>query len=202
MAPRFIARQLSHPDGLLGSVVGLLMNRHNARMNAFAVRQLRAKSQDRILEIGFGGGLTLPVLLRMPVYVTGVDRSKQMVRRANARFRRRVRAGRANFHVGDIEALPLPAAHFSNVITVNTIYFWTSLEAGCDEIHRVLAPGGRAILGFLPAEHMASMNMPADIFTLRATDDVIAALRQVGFSEVTVERPSSTTKWTVIVASR
>ena len=40
MPPRFIARQLSCPTGLFGGVMGLLMNRHNAKMNRFAVRKL------------------------------------------------------------------------------------------------------------------------------------------------------------------
>jgi hypothetical protein len=70
MAPRFIARQLSHPSGFMGWVVGKLMNRHNALANEFAVRQLTVQPKDRILEIGFGGGLMIPRLLDMPVHVT------------------------------------------------------------------------------------------------------------------------------------
>jgi hypothetical protein len=62
-------------------------------------------------------------------------------------------------------------------------------------------PGGRAIIGFLPAEHMAPMNMPADIFTLRSSEDVAAALKGAGFSTVSVNRPAATTKWNVIVAT-
>jgi len=36
------------------------MNRHNAKMNAFAVKMLSLRPDDRVLEIGFGGGATLP----------------------------------------------------------------------------------------------------------------------------------------------
>jgi len=201
MAPRFIARQLAHPRGILGRIMGLLMNRNNARMNAFAIEQLKAGPEDRILEVGFGGGLTLPKLLELPVKVSGLDRSKQMVRQANARFRDSVISGRADFRVGDVEALPFPDGAFSNVITVNTVYFWSSLQAGCREIRRVLAPGGRAIIGFLPAEHMASMNLPTDIFPFRTSEDVVAAAQEAGFATVSVNRPTSTTKWNVIVAS-
>jgi arsenite methyltransferase len=201
MAPRFIARQLAHPTGIQGRIMGLLMNRHNARMNAFAIEQLKAKAEDQILEIGFGGGLTLPRLLELPVKVLGLDRSREMVRQANARFRDPVQSGRADFRVGNIEALPFQDNSFSNVITVNTVYFWTTLQAGSREILRVLAPGGRAIIGFLPAEHRAPMNMPTDIFTLRTSEEVAAAIREAGFSTVSVNRPTSTTKWNVIVAS-
>src|SRR5215831_11766213 len=71
MAPRFIAKQLSRPSGFMGAVIRLMMNRHNARMNAFAVRQLELEPADRVLEIGFGGGVTLPALLNSAAFVAG-----------------------------------------------------------------------------------------------------------------------------------
>jgi hypothetical protein len=40
MALRFIAGQLAHPEGLLGCIIGHLMSRVNAQMNAFAIIQL------------------------------------------------------------------------------------------------------------------------------------------------------------------
>ena len=93
MPPRFLARQFSHPTGVLGRVVGRLMNRHNARMNAFVVKQLDLTSADRVLEVGFGGGVTLPSLIATASYVAGVDRSPVMVQRANANFAEAVSAG-------------------------------------------------------------------------------------------------------------
>jgi len=75
-------------------------------------------------------------------------------------------------------------------------------EEGSEEIHRVLSPGGRVVLGFLPKEWMDRMGNPMDIFTSRAPDDVIAALTTAGFKDVRVERPEPTTPWNVIVATR
>jgi len=202
MAPRFIARQLSHPSGVIGRLIAALMNRHNARMNAFAVRLLDLASADRVIEIGFGGGVTLPSLIGQARLVAGVDRSLAMVERAKARFAQAVKAGRAEFRQGTVEALPFAAASFTKACTVNTVYFWPSLEAGFAEIHRVLAPGGRAVVGFLPKERMDRMAMPVDIFTSRAPEDVDAALGTVGFKDIRAERPEPTTPWNVMVATR
>jgi len=199
--PRFIARQLSHPHGFLGRVIGWLMNRHNANMNAFAVRALDLKPDDRVLEIGFGGGVTLKSLIENAAYVAGLDRSQAMVKRASTIFSDAVRAGRAEFREGSVEALPFASASFGKVCTVNTVYFWKSLEAGFAEIRRVLSPGGRLVVGFLPKERMDRLGMPADIFTPRAPDDVIAALTKSGFKDIHVDRPAPTTPWNVIVAS-
>jgi hypothetical protein len=68
------------------------------------------------------------------------------------------------------------------VCTVNTIYFWRSLDAGFAEIRRVLAPGGCVVVGFLPKEWMDRLGHSMDIFTSRTADDVIAALTASGFT--------------------
>jgi len=202
MPPRFVARQLSRPTGFFGRIMGRLMNRHNAKLNSYAVRQLELTPSDRVLEVGFGGGVSLPSLIASAAFVGGVDRSSDMVRRAKAIFSEAVSAGRADFREGSVEELPFEASSFERVCTVNTIYFWSSLDAGFAEIRRVLSPGGRVVVGFVPKERMDFMRMPADIFTSRAPEDVVAALRKAGFSDVRVERPEPTTPWNVIVATR
>lgn len=200
MPPRIVAQQLSHPTGLFGRLIGRLMNRHNAKMNAFALELLELTPADRVLEIGFGGGVTLSTLIERAGFVAGIDRSHVMVERAKARYAGVVAAGRAEFREGTVEALPFEAASFDKICTVNTIYFWRSLEAGFAEIHRVLTPGGRAVVGFLPKTHMDRMGMPRDIFTARAPEDVVAALENEGFVNLRVERPQPTTSWNVVVA--
>ena len=200
--PRFAARQLSNPNGWLGRVIMGVMNRHNAPMNGFAVRQLAARSSDRVLEIGFGGGLTLAPLIDAAGFVAGIDRSAYVVARAAARFADAVRDGRAEFRQGDVGAIPFPAGSFTRVCTCNTVYFWPSLQAGFAEIARVLSPGGRLCVGFLPKEGLDRLGAPTDIFTGRTPQDMTDALAAAGFSDVRAERPRPTTPWMVIVATR
>jgi SAM-dependent methyltransferase len=202
MPPRSVARQLSHPSGFFGRLIRFLMNRGNAKMNAFALRQLDLTPADRVLEIGFGGGATLPALLKDAAFVAGVDRSHDAVASALARHAKEVVERRATFVEGVVEAIPFPAASFDKVFTVNTVYFWRSLAAGFAEIHRVLAPQGRIVVGFVPKQRMDRMNFPADIFTSRATEDVIAALIANGFEQARAARPESATPWNVVVATR
>ena len=198
MTPRFIARQLAHPRGLLGRLMMRLMNRHNARLNAFATQMLHAGPDDRVLEVGFGGGSMLPHLLDRVAFTAGLDRSIVAVRQARANFASSIESGRADFQQGSVESLPYEAGSFSRVVTVNTIYFWDSLDLGFREIRRVLAPGGEVAVGFLPREGMERMRNPADIFTMREPDEVIEALRRAGFEDVRAERPTPTTAWMVI----
>ena len=202
MPPWFIARQLSHPTGIVGHIMGWLMNRHNARQNAFVVEQLALAPDDRVLEVGFGGGINLPTLVERTAFVAGVDRSRTMVAAARTRFAAAVRAGRADFREGTVQALPFAAGAFDKACTVNTVYFWPSLEAGFAELARVLRPGGRVVVGFLPKAHMDRLGMPADLFTPRTPEEVIAALEHVGFAGVRVTRPTPRTAWNVVVGER
>ena len=178
------------------------MNRNNAKMNAFAVKLLELTPDDRVLEVGFGGGVALPSLMATATYVAGVDRSPLMVQHANANFARAVSAGRAEFRQGSVEALPFGTATFTKACTVNTVYFWISLGVGFAELHRVLSPGGRLAVGFLPKEWMDRMGYPTDIFTSRSPEEVVAALNEAGFRGVRVERPEPTTRSIVVIANR
>jgi ubiquinone/menaquinone biosynthesis C-methylase UbiE len=202
MAPRFIARQLARPSGFMGAVIRFMMNRHNARMNHFTLRQLKLEPEDHVLEIGFGGGLILPSLLNASAFVAGLDRSSDVIASAKRRFAKQITSGRADFHQGNVESLPFGAAIFDKVCTVNTVYFWTSLEAGFAEIYRVLRPRGRIAVGFLPKERMDRMGMPDDIFTTRAPLEVVGAMTKTGFRNLLIARPEPHTPWNVVVGSR
>jgi arsenite methyltransferase len=200
--PRLIAEQLSRPSGLLGGLIAHLMNRRNAKINHFAVRQLKLATTDRVLEIGFGGGLMLPHLIENAGFVVGLDRSPDVIRRARSKFSRDVVSGRAAFHEGELETFPFDSSSFEEVITVNTVYFWKSLDQGFRECSRVLGSEGILVVGFLPKERMDRMGMPADIFTGRTPEEMAAALAAAGFAKVRVEKPLTETGWLIIVAAK
>ena len=202
MAPRFIAKQLSWPSGIGGWLIRAGMNRGNARLNHYAFDQLDLNPEDRLIEIGFGGAVMMPRLLGRASFVCGVDRSQDVVDAATRRFANAVHTGRAEFRVGTIEHLPLPDASFTKALSVHTLYFWQSLEAGAAELARILRPGGRTVLGFLPKAHMDRMKMPPDIFTPREPDEVLVALREAGFSDTELRTPAQRSKWVVATGVR
>lgn len=189
MAPRFVAKQLSRPSGLGGVVVRFLMNRGNVRLNSFAVSKMALTSNDRVLEIGFGGGLALSDLISGAGFVCGIDPSEDVIAAAQRRFSAAVKKGAAEFKVGSVESLPVPSGAFDKVLSVNTVYFWTSLKSGMTEIRRVLSPGGRVVIGFVPKGRMDRMKMPPDIFAPRTPEDIASTLREAGFADVEICAP-------------
>ena len=201
MPPRFIAEQLSHPRGLRGWLVRRGMNRGNARSNAFALDQLDLHSTDKVLEIGFGGGVNLQRLVDRSAYVVGVDRSRDAVSAAERRFAEAKAAGRANFLLADVEALPLADNAFTKAVTVHTVYFWTALDRGFRELHRCLQAEGVLAVGFVPKKLMDRMGMPSDLFTPRDPDALSSAAVDAGFS-VEVRSPSGSEPWMVLVGRK
>lgn len=198
MAPRFIAEQLSHPRGVRGWLVRRGMNRGNAQANRFALDQLDLQPTDRVLEVGFGGGVNIRRLLDQSASIVGVDRSEDAVRAADRHFAEARSTGRASFLLGDVEALPLPDAAFTKAVTVHTVYFWSSLDQGFRELHRCLHPGGLLAVGFLPKAQMDRMGMPEDLFTTRDPSTLSSAAMKAGFT-VDMRRPKGSATWRVLL---
>jgi arsenite methyltransferase len=184
-ARRAVSDQLSRPSGRLGRVVAALMNRGNRDLNARAIERLDVGSGARVLDLGFGGGLTFGPLLARGATVVGVDRAEDMVRAAADRHREAVAAGRLEVHAGEVEALPLGDGAVDRVLTVNTVYFWPDLSRALAEVHRVLAPGGRLVIGIRDGAVMQQVS--PDVFTLRTPDELVAALGAAGFSGASVD---------------
>ncbi len=103
----------------------------------------------RVLEIGCGPGLLSIRLAQAHGFdVTGIDLDPAMIElaRANA-VRSRIDVGRTpSFVVGDAAALPFGDETFDGVVSTFSMHHWSDRARGLDEIARVLAPGGRALI--------------------------------------------------------
>jgi len=181
---RAVSDQLSRPSGRAGRVVAALMNRGNRALNARAIDLLDVSGGSRVLDLGFGGGLTFDPLLERGATVAGVDRAGDMVAAALARHREHVDAGRLTLQRGEVDALPLEDAAVDRVLTVNTVYFWPDLAPAMRELHRVLAPGGRVVVGIRDGSVMERVD-PA-VFTIRTPEAIASSLEAAGFTAAEV----------------
>ena len=177
---RTISDQLSRPSGRRGRVVAALMNRGNRGLNERAIELLDVRAGARVLDLGFGGGLTFDPLLERGATIVGVDRAEDMVAAATSRRREDVDAGRIALHAADVTALPIDDGAVDRALTVNTVYFWPDLAPAFAELHRVLAPGGRIVIGIRDGSVMERVDKA--VFTLRPPQEIAAALGSAGFS--------------------
>jgi ubiquinone/menaquinone biosynthesis C-methylase UbiE len=176
-----LARQLGHPNGLRGRLVGAMLNRGNRKPITEAVAALNLAGGETAVDIGFGGGLGLALLLRKAGTVHGVEISTTMLDRARRTFRRELAANRLWLHEGPITALPLEDGSADAVITTNTVYFVADLDGAFAEVARVLKPGATFVLGIGdPATMSGSPLFTEHGFRIRPVADVEAALARAG----------------------
>ena len=212
--PRLVAAQLARPHGLLAKKTMDLLDAGNAERIAACVEQARVQAGMSVADVGFGGGAGLRILLDRvapPVdggsapsgMVHGVELSTSAIRRARRRFRAEIREGRLSVHEGTLQALPLPDAGLDALISTNTIYFVPDLAPVRDELARVLAPGGRVVLGIADPERMREIGMPLHRFVLRPVDQIVEIMTAASTLEVTGrEQLADPVRFTVLQLSR
>jgi hypothetical protein len=65
LKPAERARLLGKPEGELGIAIGKVMNQTNAKIISTVYHRLGLKVGHRVLEIGFGNGQTVPLLMQL-----------------------------------------------------------------------------------------------------------------------------------------
>ncbi|AMW06184.1 class I SAM-dependent methyltransferase [Gemmatimonas phototrophica] len=186
---RHAAAQLAEPRGLWGRVMGTVMNSVNADMNEQSIALLALESHEHVLEIGFGGGKTLPMLLQRVSAgrVTGMERSETMLAAARASHVPELRAGRLALVAGDASTLPWSDATFDKVLTVNTLYFWESPVGVLTEIRRVLRSTGSLVLAYRPQSHMERLPVSSHGFRIYSDEAIVEMLHDAGFEVVAMK---------------
>jgi ubiquinone biosynthesis O-methyltransferase len=101
----------------------------------------------RVLDIGCGDGDFALELAKRGAIVTGIDASAAMI--AAARDRANRENANVAFQVAVAEHLPFPAGQFDVVTAITVLCFVDDPNPVFREIARVLAPGGRMVIGEL-----------------------------------------------------
>jgi SAM-dependent methyltransferase len=197
-----IVSQLRHPRGPLAPITSAVLNVVNRPINRWTQRALELTGSERVLDVGFGGGVGLALVL--PRLTTGraagIDISEEMVQRGAARFSREIADGTLRLVRAGVEAMPFEDASFDRAYTVNTIFFWPDIAAGLRELHRVLAPDARLVIaapasGFAMARAFGLSPDPS----VAGPEQARSLAQAAGFKDVQVRRKAGAA---LIVARR
>lgn len=151
----------------------------NPRSNALLVDLAAPGPDDRVLDIGCGAGAAVRRAAARGAAAVGVDPSPAMV--AQARRRSADHPG-VRFEVGDAAALPLEDDSITVAMAIATYHHWPDGPAGLAEVRRVLAPGGRLLLGEKRLRRDGGHGL-----TDAGAAAVADLLRELGFRDVRVE---------------
>jgi phosphatidylethanolamine/phosphatidyl-N-methylethanolamine N-methyltransferase len=102
---------------------------------------LNLKPGDRVLEVGVGTGISLPLYPRN-VHITGVDVSLEMLEKARARVERAKLSNVEALLEMDAEGMAFPDASFDKVVAMYVVSVVPRPGKLLEELHRVCRPDG------------------------------------------------------------
>lgn len=147
-----IFAQFGNPHGLLGSIVGWILAAKNDYRNSLAVQKLDPNPGEKILEVGYGPGVTIQKIFNRceDVFVAGIDISEVMLKQASKRNAKYINENKAVIKRGSVENIPFEDDYFDKVMGINVSLFFPSPVENFKEIKRVIKPGGMLIIVFQP----------------------------------------------------
>jgi ubiquinone/menaquinone biosynthesis C-methylase UbiE len=149
-------------DRRAGSYEGGWTARWRDPLQRASLDALDLRGTDRLLDVGCGTGWASRAAAEQGASVVGIDLSSQMIGQAT-----RLAAGRGGvrFALGDAEALPFADGAFTALLCTNAFHHYPRPERAVREMARVLAPGGRLVIGDASSD-LTSARI-ADVFLRR-----------------------------------
>jgi len=113
-----------------------------------AINELKKDRPKLILDVATGtGDFAFEALsILKPEKIIGVDISQGMLDVAKQKIEKRGLADKFEVKLGDSEKLPFDADDFDAVTVAYGVRNFENLETGLADIHRVLKPGGKAVI--------------------------------------------------------
>ena len=113
-----------------------------------AIRALKTVKPQRLLDVATGtGDFALEAInILQPSKVIGVDISEGMLAVAREKIAKKGLEDRFEVTLGDSEKLPFSDSAFDAVTVAFGVRNFENLEKGLSDIHRVLRPGGKAVI--------------------------------------------------------
>ncbi|HET6891907.1 MAG TPA: methyltransferase domain-containing protein, partial [Pyrinomonadaceae bacterium] len=170
---------------------GESMERGHRPVGEQAIKRMQIPPDARVLDVGCGSGWAARLMAQQASegWVVGIDVSDEMISVARAES-----AGYSNleFRIASAEHMPFDAGGFTHAFSMESLYYYTDIEASLVEIRRVLDKGG----SFVAVVDLYLENTPSHqwIETLKvpvhllSASDYRALFERAGFFDIRDER--------------
>jgi cyclopropane fatty-acyl-phospholipid synthase-like methyltransferase len=184
---RIIASQFKRPNGILGKLVGRIMQNSNSFAYIIIIDGLKINNNDRILEIGYGTGHAINLVSQkyIDTKITGVDFSQLMHKKASKLNWKLIEEERVTLIQDDFILHNFQELQFDKIYCINVIYFWNDLEQGIRKVFELLPQSGVFGIFMVTPEDLVKLKFTKlDVFNKYSFEDVKETLINVGFSNV------------------
>lgn len=139
--------QCMKPHGEEGVETIKNMNENHKPISEFAFECIDVGIDDKILDIGCGGGVNIEKFLKLSTNnVDGLDYSELSVNESIKRNQKAVNDKRCKIIQADVSKMPIGDEIYDLVSAFETIYFWPDLSKTFKEVLRIIKPNGQFVI--------------------------------------------------------
>lgn len=139
--------QCMKPHGEEGVETIQNMNENHKEISEFAFENINVGKNDKILDIGCGGGVNIEKFLKLTSgNVDGLDYSEVSVAESIRRNQNAVDSGRCEVIQADVRDMPLEDESYDIATAFETIYFWPEIGETFKEVSRIIKPNGQFMI--------------------------------------------------------
>lgn len=139
--------QCMKPHGEEGVETIKNMNENHQPISEFAFKCVDVGTNDRILDIGCGGGVNIEKFLKLTDNnVDGIDYSDVSVKESAKRNQKAIGDKRCRIIQADVSKMPIDDEVYDLVSAFETIYFWPDIKNTFKKVLRIIKPGGQFMI--------------------------------------------------------
>lgn len=139
--------QCKKPHGKEGVDTIKNMNRNHEPISEFAFECIDVGKNDRILDIGCGGGVNIEKFLKLTANnVDGLDYSEVSVKESIKRNQKAIDDKKCRIIQADVSDMPIDDGTYDLVSAFETIYFWPDIVNTFREVSRIIKPNGQFMI--------------------------------------------------------
>jgi ubiquinone/menaquinone biosynthesis C-methylase UbiE len=174
---------------------GEAMEDHHSDIADQTIALMDLRPDDRVLDLGCGTGWASRRIARIVASgeVVGLDVADEMLRRAEEAS---AGIGNVRYLWGSAESIPAQDNAFTKILSVESFYYYADQGRALDELHRVLAPGGKLfILINLYTDNPYSLRWVEELKVpvhARSETEYVRLLEQHGFATRSCRIPDRT----------
>jgi cyclopropane fatty-acyl-phospholipid synthase-like methyltransferase len=180
---KYIVNQFGHPKGMMGWLAGKIMlyRGSNRQRMEWAISLLHLHPQDRVLEIGFGPGLSIELIGKQlsEGRVAGIDHSEVMVNEAKKRMARYSLSAEIDLRCASVTNIPDFGYRFDKVLSINSFQFWPDTIESLTQIKKMMKPGAVIALVIQPRNAGATADTAK-----RVEEELLMSLQNADYKEV------------------